>query len=302
MGDRIYRIWCDDGPRHDAVPGSRLPALVSSGHLDIEDKVAPAGTEDWSEGWEIDGLFEATVVHALHQHRATMMRMRRSIKGGWMSVVEYREQRDRLLLAEPGVADSLWAARPRPDLKRAGAQSELQRAASEGADAERQAEQSRRRGSGGSTTARTRAPETPAKASMVSFRRNVGRILHGDLPAWADPTTALQAWRDHGVRYAITTLLLALAADPLEPVLHTQRWLVAALGTAAIASILMQLASNDRDRTWATRFAACLMGLVVAAITMIVCMQIDVERGAFGHWLPPVERLQASLRSALGRG
>jgi hypothetical protein len=44
------------------------------------------------------------------------------------------------------------------------------------------------------------------------------------------------------------------------------------------------------------------MGLVVAAITMMVCMQIDVERGAFGHWLPPVERLQASLRSALGRG
>ena len=299
----MFRIWCDDGPRHDAVPESRLPALVSTGHLDLEDRIAPSGTEDWCEGWEFDGLFEAPVVHALHQHRSTMNRLRRSIKGGWMTVIEYREQRDRLLLAEPGIADTNWAARPRPDIKRAGAQSELQRAASEGADAERDAERSRRKRSGVTPATRPKQAEAnPDKASVGSFRRNMQRILHGDLPPWADHAVVLQAWRGHGVRYALTAMVLALLADPFEPVMHAQRWLVGLMGASAIISILMQVASPDRDRTWATRFAACLMGIGVATAIMITCMEVDIDRGLLGRFLPPVERFQSTLRGMLGNG
>jgi hypothetical protein len=302
VGERIFRIWCEDGPRHDAVPESRLPLLVASGHLDIEDRIAPGGTEEWCEGWEFDGLFEAPVVHALRVHRTALTRMRRSIKGGWITVVEYREQRDRLLLSESGVEYCAWASRPRPDIKRAGAQTELQKAASEGAEAERQAEAARRR-------AALRAEDAPAAAgpqttqgetSILSFRRNMGRILQGDLPAWVDPSTVLHAWRHNGVRYAITAAVIALVLDPLEPVLHAQRWMVALMGVAAIASILLQMASSDRDRTWATRFAACLLGMIAFTVVMIICMEVDMQRGLLGHFVPPIEQFQGKLRGMLG--
>jgi hypothetical protein len=304
VGERIYRIWCEDGPRHDAVPESRLAALVSAGHLDIEDRIAPAGTEDWCEGWEFDGLFEPAVVHALRVHHASTIRMRRSIRGGWLTVMEYREQRDRLLLGEAGVSDTLWSCRPRPDLKRAGAQTELQRAASEGAEAERLADLSRRRRASGSEPAASNAaPQTTqGETTIDSFRRNVSRILQGDLPAWVDHTTVLSAWRASGVRYAITAACIALLADPFEPLVHAQRWLVALLGFSAIAAILLQMASSDRDRTWATRFAACMLGVLVVSLVMIVGMEVDMDRGLIAHFLPPVARLQDSLRPMIGAG
>ena len=302
MGERIYRIWCEDGPRHDAVPASRLPLLVASGHLDLEDRIAPGGTEDWCEGWEFDGLFEHPVVHALRVHHESLARMRRSIKGGWITVVEYREQRDRLLLSEAGVEFCAWASRPRPDVKRAGAQTELQKAASEGAEAERQAEIAKRR----QATHAGTAPENPGpqttqgETSILSFRRNMGRILQGDLPAWVDPGTVLHAWRHHGVRYAVTATVLALLLDPLEPVFLAQRWMVALMGMGAIASILLQMASSDRDRTWATRFAACLLGMIVFTIVMVICMEVDMQRGLLGHFIPSVEQFQGKLRAAMG--
>lgn len=303
MGERIYRIWCEDGPRHDAVPASRLPLLVASGHLDIEDRIAPGGTEEWCEGWQFEGLFEPLVVQALRVHHESLARMRRSIKGGWITVMEYREQRDRLLRSEAGVEFCAWASRPRPDVKRAGAQTELQKAASEGAEAERQAEIARRRQAthDGAAPASPGPQTTQGETSILSFRRNMGRILHGDLPAWVDPGTVLQAWRHHGVRYAITAAALALLLDPLEPVLQAQRWMVALMGLGAIASILLQVASSDRDRTWATRFAACLLGMIAFTIVMMVCMEVDMERGLLGHFIPQIEPLQAKLRAALGR-
>ena len=264
--------------------------------------MAPAATEDWCEAWEIDGLFEIPVIQALRRHREALGRMRRSIRGGWISLIEYRDQRDRMLLSEPGVEHCAWVSRPRPDVKRAGAQSELERAASEGAEQERKAEAARRRqAAAAESTDRSSEPETThGETSILSFRRNVGRILEGNLPGWVDPSTLLHAWRHHGVRYAITTIVVALAMDPLEPLVHAQRWLVALLGLSAIACIVLQMASSDRDRTWATRFAACALGMVVAAIVMIVCMEVDVERGLLGHFIPAVERLQASARPHLG--
>lgn len=298
----MYRIWCEDGPRHDAVPESRLSALVVSGHLDIEDRIAPAATEDWCEGWEFPGLFESPVVQALQRHRPTLARMRRSIRGGWITLIEYREQRDRLLLSEPGVEHCAWVSRPRRDVERAGAGSELQKAAAAGAEAERQAELARRRRESGSEPMPTgpSTQTTQGETTIDSFRRNVGRILHGDLPAWVDPSTVLHAWRLHGVRYALTAAGLALLLDPLEPVLYAQRWMFAAMGLAAILSILLQMASSDRDRTWATRFAACVLGMIVFAVVMVVCMEVDMKRGLVGHFLPQVERLQSRLLAALG--
>jgi hypothetical protein len=95
------------------VPASRLSALVATGHLDLEDGVAPAGTEVWTPAWQCEGLFEPAVIAALQRHLTTAKRMRGSVRGGWNTLMEYRAQRDQLLLSEPGVQDTRWAERPR---------------------------------------------------------------------------------------------------------------------------------------------------------------------------------------------
>lgn len=293
----MYRIWCEDGPRHDAVPGDRLHALVTTGHLDLEDRIAPVGTEDWMEAWEFDHLFEPQVCTALRMHREALGRMRRSIRGGWLSIVEYRDQRDRLLLAENGVADSLWATRPRPDLKRAGAQSELQRAASEGAEAEARAEAERRRREHGAAPA-GQAESTPddGEPSFLSFKRNVNRLLAGDLPEWADPTAVLFDWRDRWRELLVRFTLLGLLLDPLQPVWHTQRWTVVALGLASIVSLLMQMASGERNRVWARRFGTCLAGCMIVSIVLIVGMSMHADNGLIGRFVPKLAHWQDAMR------
>lgn len=297
MATTLYRIWCEDGPRHDAVPQHRLPALVTSGHLDLEDRVALAGTDDWIEAWQFERLFEPSVCEALRRHREALGRMRRSIRGGWLSVIEYRDQRDRLLVTEPGVADSDWAMRPRPDLKRAGAQSDLQRAASEGAEAEARAEEERRRRERDGTERETTVPEPDdGEPSFVSFRRNVNRLLSGDLPEWADPTTVLFDWRDRWARLVLGFALLGLLLDPLQPIWHTQRWAVAALGAGAILSLLMQLASGERNRAWARRFGTCLAGCIIVSIVLIVGMSMHADNGLLGRFVPRLAQWQDTVR------
>lgn len=299
MASLLYRIWCDDGPRHDAVPQHRLAALVQTGHLDLEDRIALAGTDDWVEAWQFEKLFEPTVCAALRRHREALGRMRRSIRGGWLSVIEYREQRDRLLMTEAGVPDSDWAARPRPDLKRAGAQSELQRAASEGAEAEARAEAERRRleREGTATEPAASDPdERDGEASFVSFRRNVNRLLSGDLPEWADPTRVLFDWRDRWGRLVVGFVALGLALDPLQPVWHTQRWAVVALGGGAILSLLMQMASGERDRAWARRFGTCLAGCMIVSIVLVVGMSMHADNGLIGRFVPKLAQWQDAMR------
>ena len=297
MSSLLYRIWCEDGPRHDAVPQHRLAALVAAGHLDLEDRVALAGTDDWVEAWQFEQLFEPQVCAALQSHREALGRMRRSIRGGWLSVVEYREQRDRLLMAEAGVADSVWATRPRPDLKRAGAQTELQRAASEGADAEARAEAERRQREREGAAAVGAQPEPEdGEPSFLSFKRNVNRLLSGDLPEWADPTAVLFDWRDRWVRLLRDFVLLGLLLDPLQPVWHTQRWAVVALGAGSILSLLMQLASGERNRAWARRFGTCLAGCIIVSIVLIVGMSMHAENGLIGRFVPRLAAWQDAMR------
>ena len=296
MGSDIYRIWCEDGPRHDAVPAGRLSALVDTGHLDIEDRIAPGGTEDWREAWEFDQLFEPAVCAALRRHREALGRMRRSIRGGWLNVIEYREQRDRILLAEPGVSDSNWAMRPRPDVKRAGAQSELQRAATEGAEAEARAEAERRRRAAAQAAGAAGPAEEDDEPSFLSFKRNVNRLLAGDLPEWADPTAVLFDWRDRWKTLLPGFIALGLLLDPLQPVYHTQRWTVVALGAGAIVSMLLQLASGERNRVWARRFGTCLAGCIIVSIVLIVGMSMHADNGLVGRFVPQLARWQDTMR------
>lgn len=307
----LYRIWCQDGPRHDAVPHHRLQALVASGHLDLEDRVAPQGTDDWMPAWKFEGLFEPDVVRALERNAAACAKMTRTISGGWLTLVEYRAERDRLLEREPGVAGSDWTRRPRPDLLRAGAMPVLRKAADEGAAAEREAEQARLRAN------RTKIDAAPAPArptpdlpslpppapapAVRSFRRNVGRLLEGDLAGALEPARALQAWRRHGLRDALIALALALVLDPLQPVVHAQQHWLVALSVACVACLLLQLASSAADARWTDRFASCMLALVLTAAMLVAGFQADMQRGLLAHLSPKVAAWQDQLRAALHR-
>jgi hypothetical protein len=309
-----YRIWCQDGPRHDAVPEHRLPALVQAGHLDLEDRVAPQGTEDWMPAWSFQGLFEPCVVQALQRNAHVCDRMARSIKGGWLSLIEYRQQRDRLLELEPGVRDSDWVRRPRPDLARAGVTPVLRKAADEGAAAEREAELARLRAQ---RAQRERAhdaprrdaaplplptePSTPvpdAPPSMRALRQNMERLLEGDLSGSIDPMLVVQAWRRRGLRNACIAIALALALDPLQPSMHAQQWWLIALAVASVACLLLQFASPGRGSAWSSRFAACLLACVLTAALLVTGVQVDMQHGLLAHWSPKVADWQRSLQPA----
>jgi hypothetical protein len=293
-----YRIRCEDGPRHDAVPASRLSALVATGHLDLEDGVAPAGPEVWTPAWQCEGLFEPAVIAALQRHLTTAKRMRGSVRGGWNTLMEYRAQRDQLLLSEPGVQDTRWAERPRPDLARANALGELHTAAREGAEAERAAEARRLR--------REHATEPPPPVthaaphvSIRSLQSNVQRFMHGDLPAWADPRTVLDPWRDHWIATCLITLLLAAALDPLQPIVPALRWLVIVAGACTVACALLQLGAASNDRRWGARFALALMCTLLASTLLVAHGAIDPARGALAHWIPRIAAAQDEVRQRL---
>lgn len=295
VGAKIYRVWCEDGPRHEGLTGDRLLALVHDGEVDLEDRVALQGSEQWARAWEIDGLFDAAVVHALRVRREPIERMCRSIRGGWLSLMEYRRQRDELLQREPGVAGSPWVARPRPDLVRAGAQEALVQAAAAGAEAEARSARSPTR-AGTPATVTRRAEMT---GSFEAVRVNVKQILRGDLPGWAEPETFLMEIRRHGAGVAFRAALLALLLDPLEPVMHAQQWLLGLSGLVAAGAIILQLSLPPSSHAGVHRAARMLLACGVIAVVSVVGKSIDVHHGLIGHFWPAMAGWQDRLASWL---
>ncbi len=292
--DKItYRIWCEDGPRHDSVPESRLAALVSTGHLDLEDRIAPVGTEDWQIAAGFDGLFEACVVHAYQKHSPALGRMHRSIRGEWITLMEYRKQRDHMLLQEPGVNNTRWIDRPRPDLVRTKTQSDLERAASEGADAQRRADQ--KRPPSAQPVATRREVAQPAEAGMESLQHNIQQLMQGDIPEWIEPRSIARAWRAQFLSAMTFAILATVLLDPLEPFLPSLRWVVVLLGLGAMGSALRQLASPPRNQTWARRFTWMVLTLLVTSALLVVRGEIDPERGAAAHFFPRIASWQDEM-------
>ena len=291
MGVKNYRVWCEDGPRHEGLTGERLRALAVCGDLDLEDRVAAQGSNAWVHAWEIDGLFEPQVVHALRVHREATQRMHRSIRGGWLTVIEYRRQRDEMLLREPGVAGTRWSGRPRPDLLRAGAQETLVRAAAEGAAAAERSSNSPRR-------PLPRAASTPRAAMTGSFhavRVGVSQILRGELPDWAEPEVWLGEIRRHGLGVTLRIAVLALLLDPLEPVMHAQQWLLAVCALAAAGGAILQLTLPPTSHAGVRTSARMLLACGVVAVVFVIGKSIDVHHGLIGHFWPEVTRWQDRL-------
>jgi hypothetical protein len=300
VGDKRYRVWCEDGPRHESLTGERLLALAAAGEVDLDDRVALQGSEQWARAWEIDGLFEPAVVHALRMHREAIDRMHRSIRGGWISLIEYRRQRDEMLLREAGVSACRWARRSRPDEVRADAQESLVRAAAEGAAAQRSTRTPAR-----PRTIASRVDRAAMTGSFTAVRANVTQILRGDLPGWAEPEVWLAEARRHGPGVVLRIGLLALLLDPLEPIVHAQQWLVAICAITAAGAMLLQLAAPPQIHAGVQRAVRMLVACVAVSVVLMIGKKVDLHHGLIGHFWPAMagwqDQFSAWLQEALQR-
>ncbi len=271
----------------------QLTQLIQLGVVDLDDSIALCGGDRWFHVWGLEGAFEAVVINAYRRHLKPIQRMRNSIEGGWMSFIEFRDQRDGLLLGEPGVKESAWAARARPDLIKDSAGHELYAAAAIGAAMQTAAQ------SAAKTPPRPEPAEPePARPAAV-FAGNVNKILQGDWPEWADPHHLLAAARGSWLKLLAFALLLTAITDPFRPWIHLQ-WFVVAGGLGAIYSALRQLASSGAGRWWAGRFVACVLLTLYFTAFLLVTAKFEVrDRAGILARYPQVAQLQESVANTM---
>ena len=129
---KLYRVKLQDSRQHSKLTYAQVIGLIQSGVIDLDDEIAIFDSQDSFFAWELENAFEEVVVNAYRDHADAIRRMRRSISAGWLTPIEFRDQRDKLLAHEPGVNESDWSSRPRPDLNDSTGH-ELYRAAAIGA-------------------------------------------------------------------------------------------------------------------------------------------------------------------------
>ena len=282
----LYRVKLQDSRRQDKLSYTQVIALIQNGVLDLDDHIAPSGTDDWMHVWELQDAFEACVVNAYRHHEQAIRRMRRSIAGNWLTVIEFRDQRDDLLAREPGVTNSSWAARPRPELINGAPGHELHAAAAIGAA----------RISETITNTSDHAAQH-AGASAETFRENIAKILKGDLPEWANPHALLKCAKTNTFKVLCIALFLTIITDPFRPWISLE-WLVAFSGAYAIYAALRQLASVGAGRMWVNRFVVFILFTFIFTLLFIATLKLEPQpRAGVLSRFPQVAALQEQLRT-----
>lgn len=282
----LYRVKLQDSRRQDKLTYSQVIALIQSGVLDLDDHIAPTGTNEWMHVWELQDAFEACVVSAYRLHASAIGRMRKSISGNWLTVIEFRDQRDELLRQEPGVTHSAWAQRPRPDLINDVEGHELHAAAAIGAA----------RIAPMQNLGEHASNEQPSE-SVEIFKKNISKILKGDLPDWADPHALLNCAKTNVFQILCVALFVAAVTDPLRPWISLL-WFVVPSGAYAIYAALRQLASPGGRRMWANRFITFILLTLIFTILLIVTLKSEPNHraGIFSR-IPQIAALQEEILS-----
>lgn len=230
--------------------------------------------------------FEACVVSAYRNHIEAIRRMRRSIAGNWLTVIEFRDQRDDLLAYEPGVNGSAWALRPRPDLINDVAGHELHAAAAIGAA---------RKSETPSDTGDHACKHSGASAEM--FRENIASILKGDLPEWANPRAMLKCAKANVFTILCIAFCVAIITDPLRPWISLE-WIVAFSGAYAIYAALRQLASVGVGRMWVDRFVVFILFTFIFTLLFIATLKLEPQpRAGVLSRIPQVAALQEQFQT-----
>ena len=258
-----YRVKLFNSRRHVQFSYSQVITLIQSGQIDLDDQIALANTEEWFYVWELEQAFEPAVINAYMAHINPIIKMRKTIAGNWRTTIQFRDERDDLLMQEPGVKDSNWAARPRPDLIKCVVGHELHADAAIGA-------------------ARQAMPHTMTQLSqhsMVSgeiFRENIIKIFQGDLPEWADPKALLASAKSKAATILYVSFCITLFTDPVRPWMPL--WgIVLSCGVYAIYAALRQLACDGR--IWVDQFIAFILYTLVFSVFLVVTLKCEPRHG-----------------------
>ena len=288
---QLYRVKLQDSRQHSKLTYAQVIGLIQSGVIDLDDEIAIFDSQDSFFAWELENAFEKVVVNAYRDHADAIRRMRRSISAGWLTPIEFRDQRDKLLAHEPGVNESDWSSRQRPDLINDGVGHELHRAAAIGA-----ARQATIRGD-----ARENSLEKPAESSVEFFRENISKILHGDFPEWANPHALLKGAKANVFKIFCIALFTTIVTDPFRPWVQLS-WLVLVCGVYAIYCALRQLAVIGSARMWVDRFVTFILFTLTFTLLLIVTLKAEPHHGTgVLSRIPQIAALQDQLRTQINK-
>ena len=278
-----------DSPQHSKLTYAQVIGLIQSGVIDLDDEIAIFDSQDSFFAWELENAFEKVVVNAYRDHADAIRRMRKSISTGWLTTIEFRDQRDKLLAHELGVNESDWSSRPRPDLNDSTGH-ELHRAAAIGAA---------RQATIGNYMRND--PSGKSVASVEFFRENISKIFQGDFPEWANPHALFKSAKANAFKIFYIALFATIVTDPFRPWVQLS-WFVLICGVYAIYCALRQLAVIGSARMWVDRFVTFILFTLIFTLLLIVTLKAEPRHGAgVLSRIPPIAALQDQLRTQINK-
>ena len=284
---KLYRVKLQDSRQHAKLTYAQVIGLIQSGVIDLDDEIAIFDSQDSFFAWELENAFEKVVVNAYRDHADAIRRMRRSISAGWLTPIEFRDQRDKLLEHELGVNECDGSSRPRPDLNDSTGH-ELHRAAAIGAA---------RQATIGNYMRND--PSGKSVASVEFFRENISKIFQGDFPEWANPYALLKGAKANAFKIFCIALFATIVTDPFRPWVQLS-WFVLICGAYAIYCALRQLAVIGPARMWVDRFVIFILFTLTFTFLFIVTLKAEPKHGAgVLSRIPQVAALQDQLRTQI---
>ena len=286
---QLYRVKLQDSRQHSKLTYAQVIGLIQSGVIDLDDEIAIFDSQDSFFAWELENAFEKVVVNAYRDHADAIRRMRRSISAGWLTPIEFRDQRDKLLEHELGVNESDWSSRPRPDLNDSTGH-ELHRAAAIGAA---------RQATIGNYMRND--PSGKSVASVEFFRENISKIFQGDFPEWANPHALFKSAKANAFKIFYIALFATIVTDPFRPWVQLW-WFVLICGVYAIYCALRQLAVIGSARMWVDRFVTFILFTLIFTLLLIVTLKAEPRHGTgVLSRIPPIAALQDQLRTQINK-
>ena len=286
---QLYRVKLQDSRQHSKLTYAQVIGLIQSGVIDLDDEIAIFDSQDSFFAWELENAFEKVVVNAYRDHADAIRRMRRSISAGWLTPIEFRDQRDKLLEHELGVNESDWSSRPRPDLNDSTGH-ELHRAAAIGAA---------RQATIGNYMRND--PSGKSVASVEFFRENISKIFQGDFPEWANPHALFKSAKANAFKIFYIALFATIVTDPFRPWVQLS-WFVLICGVYAIYCALRQLAVIGSARMWVDRFVTFILFTLIFTLLLIVTLKAEPRHGTgVLSRIPPIAALQDQLRTQINK-
>ena len=286
---KLYRVKLQDSRQHSKLTYAQVIGLIQSGVIDLDDEIAIFDSQDSFFAWELENAFEKVVVNAYRDHADAIRRMRKSISTGWLTTIEFRDQRDKLLAHELGVNESDWSSRPRPDLNDSTGH-ELHRAAAIGAA---------RQATIGNYMRND--PSGKSVASVEFFRENISKIFQGDFPEWANPHALFKSAKANAFKIFYIALFATIVTDPFRPWVQLS-WFVLICGVYAIYCALRQLAVIGSARMWVDRFVTFILFTLIFTLLLIVTLKAEPRHGTgVLSRIPPIAALQDQLRTQINK-